>query len=70
MPESNKVKAFRFNLSLGEDKSKMPKSYKTIETCLVHAGEPHPRISGAVATPIFQSATFEYENQASYHDIR
>jgi len=46
------------------------KSYKTIETCLVHAGEPHPRISGAVATPIFQSATFEYENQASYHDIR
>jgi cystathionine beta-lyase/cystathionine gamma-synthase len=48
----------------------MSKSYKTIETCLVHAGEPHPRISGAVATPIFQSATFEYENQASYHDIR
>ena len=48
----------------------MSKSYKTIETCLVHAGEPHPRISGAVTTPIFQSATFEYENQASYHDIR
>jgi len=48
----------------------MSKRYKTIETCLVHAGEPHPRISGAVATPIFQSATFEYENQASYHDIR
>ena len=46
------------------------KTYKTIETRLVHSGRPHPRISGAVATPIFQSATFEYENQASYHDIR
>ena len=46
------------------------KTYKTIETRLVHSGQPHPRISGAVATPIFQSATFEYENQASYHDIR
>src|SRR5215467_10189763 len=45
------------------------KTYKTIETRLVHSGQPHPRISGAVATPIFQSATFEYENQASYHDI-
>jgi cystathionine beta-lyase/cystathionine gamma-synthase len=48
----------------------MSKTYKTIETRLVHAGEPDPRICGAVVTPIFQSATYQYENQASYHDIR
>jgi len=48
----------------------MPNAYKTIETRLIHAGEPQPRVCGAVAAPIFQSATFEYENQASYHDIR
>jgi len=29
------------------------------ETALIHAGEPQPRIHGAVAIPIFQSATFE-----------
>lgn len=48
----------------------MSKTYKTIQTRLVHAGEPDPRICGAVVTPIFQSATYEYEDQASYHDIR
>jgi cystathionine beta-lyase/cystathionine gamma-synthase len=48
----------------------MSKSYKTIETSLIHAGEPRPRICGAVTTPIFQSATYEYEHQASYHDVR
>jgi cystathionine beta-lyase/cystathionine gamma-synthase len=48
----------------------MYKTYKTIETRLVHAGEPDPRICGAVTAPIFQSATFDYEDQASYHDIR
>lgn len=41
-----------------------------LDTQLVHAGEPHPRIGGAVATPIFQSSTFEYRDEASYHDIR
>ena len=29
-----------------------------IETLLVHAGEPRPRIEGAVAMPVFQSSTF------------
>src|SRR5215467_327095 len=48
----------------------MSNTYKSIETRLIHAGEPQPRVCGAVAAPIFQSATFEYENQASYHDIR
>jgi cystathionine beta-lyase/cystathionine gamma-synthase len=41
-----------------------------IETKLIHAGEPHPRIEGAVATPIFQSSTFAYEGQADYHDLK
>lgn len=41
-----------------------------IETKLIHAGEPEPRIDGAVSIPIFQSATFEYGGQGSYHDLR
>ena len=48
----------------------MSKTFKTLQTRLIHAGEPHPRICGAIAAPIFQSSTYEYEDQASYHDIR
>lgn len=40
-----------------------------IETDLIHAGEPSPRIEGAVAMPIFQSATFTFdERHAGDHD--
>ena len=48
----------------------MAKQYKRIETKLIHAGEPQPRILGAVSLPIFQTAMFEYAGEASYHDIR
>jgi len=48
----------------------MSASFKHIETQLVHAGEPLPRIAGAVEMPIFQSATFEYAGEGSYHDVR
>jgi cystathionine beta-lyase/cystathionine gamma-synthase len=48
----------------------MTKQYKRIETKLIHAGEPQPRILGAVSLPIFQTAMFEYAGEASYHDIR
>lgn len=48
----------------------MTKTYKNIETKLIHAGEPHPKIEGAVAMPIFQSSTFEYEGTSSYHDLK
>lgn len=48
----------------------MTKQYKRIETKLIHAGEPEPRIMGAVSLPIFQTAMFEYAGEASYHDIR
>ena len=41
-----------------------------LETKLIHAGEPEPRIEGAVAMPIFQSSTFEYAGQTSYHDLK
>jgi cystathionine beta-lyase/cystathionine gamma-synthase len=39
-------------------------------TKLVHAGEPNPRIGGALTTPVFQSATFEYGGADNYHDVR
>jgi len=48
----------------------MTKSFKHIETKLIHAGEPEPLICGAVSMPIFQSSTFEYAGQDSYHDLK
>jgi len=48
----------------------MTRSYKHIETKLIHAGEPEPRINGAVSIPIFQSAMFEYAGETSYHDLK
>src|SRR6185436_8892133 len=41
-----------------------------LDTKLIHAGEPRPRIKGAVSMPIFQSANFEYENEADYHSLK
>jgi cystathionine beta-lyase/cystathionine gamma-synthase len=41
-----------------------------IDTRAVHAGEPRPRIGGAVTMPIFQSATFEYGGETSYDDLK
>ena len=45
-----------------------------IETKLVHAGEPRPRIAGAVAMPVFQTSTYEYGGGAqggvAYDDLR
>jgi len=48
----------------------MAREFKRLETKLIHAGEPSPRIGGAVSIPIFQSAMFEYSGGASYHDIK
>lgn len=48
----------------------MSKSSARLETKLVHAGEPEPRIHGAVSMPIFQSAMFEYSGESSYHDLK
>ena len=41
-----------------------------LETKAIHAGEPRPRIGGAVAMPIFQSANFEYAGESTYDAIR
>lgn len=42
-----------------------------IDTKLVHAGEPRPRLEGAVAMPIFQTAMYETRGEeGDYHDIR
>ena len=48
----------------------MSKIYKHLETKLIHAGEPDPRINGAVSIPVFQSSTFEYTGATSYHDLK
>ena len=48
----------------------MTRTYKHLETKVIHAGEPDPLIHGSVSMPIFQSAMFESRGQASYHDIK
>jgi len=48
----------------------MNSKYKKIETKIIHSGEPHPLIDGAVSMPIFQSSTFEYWGADKYEDVR
>lgn len=40
------------------------------ETQVIHAGEPTPRLHGAVCVPIYQSAMFLYSGEQSYHDLK
>jgi cystathionine beta-lyase/cystathionine gamma-synthase len=46
------------------------KTFRALETKLIHSGEPSPRIEGAVSMPIFQSATFAYRGETSYQALR
>jgi cystathionine beta-lyase/cystathionine gamma-synthase len=48
----------------------MKKTDWHIDTKLILAGEPQPRILGAVTMPIFQSAMFQYSGEKSYHDLK
>jgi cystathionine beta-lyase/cystathionine gamma-synthase len=48
----------------------MTKSKKRLDTKLIHAGEPKPRIQGAVSMPIFQSANYEYAGETDYHSLK
>ena len=48
----------------------MSKKDMSFDTKLIHAGEPDPRIGGAVSIPIFQSSTFEYAGQTDYDSLR
>ena len=47
----------------------MAKEFKDIRTKLIHAGEPDPRIEGAVAMPIFQTAMYETFGGEGYHEV-
>jgi cystathionine beta-lyase/cystathionine gamma-synthase len=48
----------------------MKGDFEKLETKVIHAGEPRPRIAGAVVMPIFQSATYQYAGEKSYDDVR
>jgi cystathionine beta-lyase/cystathionine gamma-synthase len=48
----------------------MKENLGSIETKVIHAGEPSPRIAGAVVMPVFQSAMFEYAGEKSYDDLK
>ena len=52
------------------DPSDPAEEYSRLATRAVHAGEPEPRIEGAVTLPIFQSATFETAGEESYDAVR
>jgi len=41
-----------------------------IQTKAIHAGEPRPRIAGAIVMPVFQSAMYEYAGEKTYDDVR
>jgi cystathionine beta-lyase/cystathionine gamma-synthase len=44
--------------------------FRGLDTKLIHAGEPQPRILGAVTLPIFQSVTFEHRGPPSYDGVK
>jgi cystathionine beta-lyase/cystathionine gamma-synthase len=48
----------------------MRNAFSHLESKVIHAGEPEPRIGGAVVMPIFQTAMMEYHGEASYHDVK
>ena len=43
---------------------------ENIETKVIHAGEPRPRIAGAVVMPVFQSATYQSAGEKTYDEVR
>ena len=48
----------------------MADRFRNIETRAVHAGEPRPRLAGAITPPIFQTSTYLSGGESGYHDIR
>lgn len=42
----------------------------SLNTRAVHAGEPRPRLAGAITPPIFQTSTYLSGGESDYHDIR
>ena len=43
---------------------------RSIDTNVIHAGAPRPRVEGAVITPIFQSANYLMRDEANYDSVR
>ncbi len=43
---------------------------RSLETRVVHAGEPRPRVEGAITPPIFQTSTYVSGDASDYHDLR
>ena len=41
----------------------------SLETKLIHAGEPKPRIHGSAVVPIFQGNVYEVTKEMAYGDI-
>src|SRR5262245_26963556 len=58
------------NMIPGGKGDAMARNPPGLDTRLIHAGEQKPRIEGAVGMPIFQSSTYEYAGQSSYHDLK
>lgn len=48
----------------------MTKTFRRLDTKAIHAGEPQPRILGAVVMPIFQSVNYEYGGEDDYHALK
>ncbi|MGI9311332.1 MAG: trans-sulfuration enzyme family protein [bacterium] len=49
----------------------MPKiAHHSLDTQVIHAGEPRPRIEGAITPPIFQTSTYTLAGEEDYHDLR
>ncbi len=44
--------------------------FSSLSTNLVHAGAPRPNIEGAVITPVFQSANYLMQHEATYDAVR
>lgn len=42
----------------------------SLDTALIHAGEPRPRLCGAISIPVFASANFEYAGEDDYDKLR
>src|SRR5687767_3050500 len=48
----------------------MTRTFTHLETLVVRGPGTLARIEGAVVTPIFQSAMYEYAGETSYHDLK
>ena len=64
MPHSRKRVDYSVGVTDYSDK------FGTLDTNVVHAGRPSPKVDGAVVTPIFQSANYLMGDETAYSDVR